>query len=106
MRNGVHGSALPGFSTSGILSTVVGAHSEWTPGELLGSTTPIESPRGKKLIARPATMPIPVSSSDRSRPRVRPPSTSSTWASTPCTLSMLRRTRTCGMPVVAESWRT
>ena len=53
MRYGVQGSALPGLSTSGIFSTIAGTHSEWTPGELLGSTTPSESPRGKKLIARP-----------------------------------------------------
>ena len=51
MRNGVHGSALPGFSTSGIFSAIAGTHSEWTPGELLGSTTPSASARGKKLIA-------------------------------------------------------
>ena len=40
MRSGVHGSALPGLRTSGIFSTVAGAQSECTPGELLGSTMP------------------------------------------------------------------
>ena len=57
MRSGVQGSALPGLSTSGILSTVAGAHSECTPGELLGSTTPMASPRAKKLSIWPLTMP-------------------------------------------------
>jgi hypothetical protein len=47
MRYGVHGSAAPGFSTSGVFSAKAGAHSECTPGELLGSTTPSDSPRGK-----------------------------------------------------------
>ena len=57
MRSGVHGSALPGLSTSGIFSTGVGAHSECTPGELLGSTTPSASVRGKKLSICPLTVP-------------------------------------------------
>ena len=40
MRYGVQGSALPGFSTSAVFSAIAGTHSECTPGELLGSTTP------------------------------------------------------------------
>ena len=46
MRYGVHGSALPGLSTSGIFSGIAGTHSECTPGELLGSTTPSALVRG------------------------------------------------------------
>ena len=46
IRNGVHGSALPGFRTSGIFSAIAGTQSECTPGELLGSTTPSASVRG------------------------------------------------------------
>ena len=47
MRYGVQGSALPGFSTSGVFMAKAGIQSECTPGELLGSTTPSDSARGK-----------------------------------------------------------
>ena len=46
MRYGVQGSELPGFSTSGVFMPMAGTQSEWTPGELFGSTTPSEWPRG------------------------------------------------------------
>ena len=39
IRYGVHGSAAPGRSTSGIFSAIAGTHRPCTPGELLGSTT-------------------------------------------------------------------
>ena len=66
MRYGVHGSALPGLSTSGILSAKAGVQSECTPGELLGRTTPIESVRGKKLSAVPES---PVENFERNAAR-------------------------------------
>ena len=34
MRYGVHGSALPGFSTSGVFNAMAGTHSECTPGRV------------------------------------------------------------------------
>ena len=37
---------LPGLRTSGVFMPMAGAHSECTPGELFGSTTPSECPRG------------------------------------------------------------
>ena len=107
MRYGVHGSALPGFITTGIFSTVAGAHSECTPGELFGSTTPSEWPRGNTLIGAPPRRADALRRAATDRDRASgPPSTSSTCDSTPWILRMLRRTITCGMPVVAESWRT
>ena len=45
-RKGVHGSALPGLSTSGVFNGIAGTHNECTPGELLGNTTPRDSVRG------------------------------------------------------------
>ena len=49
MRRGVNGSALPGFRINGVLRAMEGAHSECTPGELLGRTTPSDDPRAVKL---------------------------------------------------------
>ena len=39
-RHGVQGSSRPGLSITGILSGMAGSQSEFTPGELLGITSP------------------------------------------------------------------
>ena len=102
IRYGVHGSALPGFSTSGVFSAIAGIHSECTPGELLGSTTPSVAAR-KKLSAWPLGSPC-----RRRAPQVQPAREARqdrvhARASTPRIFSMLRRTITCGRPVVDDS---
>ena len=58
--------------------------------------------RGWKLSACPWASPWPRSRTVRSRLRVRPASMVLISASTPRTLAMLRRTSTCGSPVVAD----
>ena len=105
-RYGVHGSALPGLRTSGIFKATAGTHSECTPGELLGSTTPSASARGVKLTACPPASPRPWSRTPMSRPRVSPSSTAGIARSTPATFWMRRRTRTWGRPVVADTCAT
>ena len=44
-------------AVSVVFSATAGAHSECTPGELLGNTTPMASPRAKKLSICPLTTP-------------------------------------------------
>ena len=103
IRYGVQGSALPGLSTSGIFKGTEGIQSECTPGELLGSTTPRDSVRGKKLNACPPTAPNPRSNVCQSIFLVRPLSTFPASASTPQSLPIFFRANTCGIPVVAET---
>src|SRR5258706_3519340 len=96
IRYGVHGSAVPGLRISGIFRAKAGVHRECTPGELLGSTTPKESVRGKKL--RPS--PNPRSSTENGTPRVNPEITFSISLKAAWILRMFLRARTCGIPVV------
>src|SRR5918992_8284 len=106
MRYGVHGSALPGFRTSGMRNANAGIHNECTPGELLGSTAPNDCVRGKKLNDFPSRTPKPRSSISQSIFLVRPLSTLSMFASMLLIFDMLRRARTYGIPVVAETCAT
>jgi hypothetical protein len=46
-RYGVHGSSLPGLMNTGVLSAMLGSHSEFTAGELLGITSPRAAVVGK-----------------------------------------------------------
>ena len=53
-RYGVHGSARPGLSTRAVFRAIAGTQSAWTPGELLGRTTPSvgERARSTRMPAR------------------------------------------------------
>src|SRR5262245_39766932 len=106
MRYGVQGSALPGFKTRGMRSANEGIHNECTPGELFGNTAPNDCVRGKKLNEFPSRTPKPRSSISQSICRVRPLSTLSMFASMLLIFDILRRARTYGIPVVADTWAT
>src|SRR5687767_5301004 len=106
IQYGVHGSALPGFKTSGMRSANDGIQSECTPGELFGSTAPNDCVRGKKLNEFPSRTPKPRSSISQSMFLVRPLSTLSMFASMLLIFDIFRRARTYGIPVVAETWAT
>ena len=47
MRSGVHGSSRPGLIITGTFSGMAGIQIEFTPGELLGRTTPNASVSAK-----------------------------------------------------------
>ena len=91
IRYGVHGSALPGLSTSAVFNAIAGTHSECTPGELLGRTTPSVCARGKKLSGPGHGR---CRAPRRACPRVRPRSTCSISRHRRADLCMLLRTET------------
>jgi len=97
----VRGSSRPGLSTTGIFITSAGSQSEFTPGELLGSSTPRLPVCGKKLTSIPSCRMKPRSKSSSGMPRVRPARMARMLAIAACTLPMFWWPRAWGRPV---SW--